>query len=132
MPRAIVWDWLNDTAKRTRWMQRSNWGPDFRINGRTCAQAKNHCTSFNVIEHILDWRPFDYYTVRLVGGPLSVLATVSLEGLRPGTRVRWKMKIENRLPRWIQRVLGNALVTRRMRLPQGFDSMARMMQQARA
>ncbi|CAB1064875.1 hypothetical protein D1BOALGB6SA_9672 [Olavius sp. associated proteobacterium Delta 1] len=129
MPPAIVWDWLNDPAKRTRWMQRSNWIPDVRIKGRTAPGAKNHCASFEVIEQILDWRPFDYYTVRFLGGPLSVLATVSLESLMPGTRVRWKMKVENRLPRWIGKLLSKALITRRMRLAQGFDSMTMMMHQ---
>ena len=130
VPPAIVWDWLNDTAKRTRWMQRSNWKPELRVNGRTAPRASNHCSSFDVIEQVLDWQPFDYYTVRLVGRPLSVLATISLEPLRPGTRVNWKMRIEKRLPRPLGKLLGKALVYRRLRLPQGFDSMSQMMSHA--
>jgi hypothetical protein len=127
MPRPVVWDWLNDTAKRTRWMQRTNWLPEMRIEGRTGRGAKNHCSGANVMEHILDWRPFDYYTVRFVGGPLSVLATVTLEPLRSGTRVCWKMQVENRLPTGIRKVLGKALITSWMRLPRGFKSMSEMM-----
>lgn len=130
MPPAIVWDWLNDPPKRTSWMQRSNWLPLTRANGRTGPRTKNHCTSYKVIEEILDWRPFDYYTVRFVGGPLRVLATISLEPLLPGTRVRWKTKNENRLPRWIGKMMGRAILTRRMRLPQGFESMSQMMKLA--
>ncbi len=124
MPPAIVWDWLNDPPKRTSWMQRSNWLPLTRARGRTGTRAKNHCTSYKVIEEILDWRPFDYYTVRFVGGPLRVLATISLEPLAPGTRVRWKTRVENRVPRWIGTRMGDAILHRRMRLPQGFASMA--------
>ena len=130
MPRPVVWDWLNDTSKRTRWMQRSSWQPEVRMNGRTEPGAKNHCSSFEVMEHVLDWRPFDYYTVRLVGGPLSVLATISLDPIPSGTRVTWKMGIENPLPQWIRKILGKALITKRMRLPQGFHSMSRMMKDA--
>lgn len=130
MPPAIVWDWLNDTDKRTSWMERSNWRPVSRANGRTGPRAKNHCATSKVIEEILDWRPFDYYTVRFVGAPLKLLSTISLEPLEPGTRVRWKMGIENRLPRAIRKWIGKAILTRQMRLPQGFDSMSQLMQHA--
>lgn len=130
MPPAIVWDWLNDTAKRTSWMQRANWLPLTRGKGRTGPQVKNHCTSYNVIEEILDWRPFDYYTVRFVGGPIRLLATISLEPRHPGTRVRWKAKLENRVPRWIGTMMGKAILHRRMRLPEGFDTMSQLMEHA--
>jgi class 3 adenylate cyclase len=130
MPPAVVWDWLNDTAKRTRWMQRSNWLPMVRPGGRTGRGAENHCSGFNVMEQILDWRPFDYYTARFVGRPLRLVATVALEPLPAGTRVRWQMRIENRLPLAVCKLLGQALITRRMRLPQGFASMSEMMSQA--
>ena len=130
MPPAVVWDWLNDTVKRTRWMQRSNWMPEVRVDGRTGRGARNHCSGFDVMEQILDWRPFDYYTVRFVGGPLKVLATVSLEPRQSGTRVCWKMSVENRLPMVVRRLLGKALIKQRMRLPQGFDSMSQMMRHA--
>jgi hypothetical protein len=85
-----------------------------------------------VIEEILDWCPFDYYTVRFVGGPLRVIATISLELLLPGTRVRWRPRIENCVPRPIGKLKGKAILTRRRRLAQGFDSMSQMMQHARS
>lgn len=130
MPPAVVWDWLNDTAKRSCWMPGSNWLPKVRIDGRTQSGAKNHCSRFKVMEHILDWRPFEYYTVRFVGGSLNVLATISLEPLQSGTRVRWKMRVENRLPRGIRRVLAKFLMTKRMRLPHGFERMSELMKSA--
>lgn len=132
MPPAVVWDWLNDTAKRTRWMQRSNWLPKIRNDGRTGRGAKNHCSGFDVMEHILDWHPFDYYTARFLGGPLKVLATITLEPRPSGTRLCWKMRIENRLPGVLCKLLGKALITKRMRLPQGFERMAELMQHARS
>ena len=130
MPPAVVWDWLNDTTKRTRWMQGSNWLPKVRIDGRTQSGAKNHCSAFHVMEHILDWHPFEYYTVRFVGGSLNALATITLEPLQSGTRVCWKMKVENRLPRGIRKVLAKVLITKRMRLPHGFERMSELMKRA--
>ena len=130
MPPAVVWDWLNDPPKRSSWMPRSHWLPLSRARGRTGTRATNHCTSYKVIEEILDWRPFDYYTVRFVGGPLRVLATISLEPRAPGTRVRWKVRLENRVPRWVGALVGRAILYRRMRLPEGFDHMSKMMKDA--
>jgi hypothetical protein len=44
--------------------------------------------------------------------------------------VRWQMGVENRMPRAIRKVLGRALINKRMRLRQGFDSMSEMMRVA--
>ncbi|MFU8820936.1 MAG: MAPEG family protein [Gammaproteobacteria bacterium] len=54
-------------------------------------------------------------------------ATIALQPLPSGTQVCWGMRIENRLPRLICGVLGKAIITKRMRLPQGLESMSEMM-----
>ena len=70
--RPVVWDWLNDTDKRTRWTMHTAWAAVTRPGGRTGPNASNHCATFNAIEYILDWRPFDYYTVRITRRGLDV------------------------------------------------------------
>ncbi len=65
-PPPIIWDWLNDPTKRNKWYagNKSNWVVKDRPHGRTGSSANNHCTNSGFIEHILDWRPFHYFTVR--------------------------------------------------------------------
>jgi carbon monoxide dehydrogenase subunit G len=129
-PRALVWDWLNDPDKRNRWIDTAGWTRASRVAGRVAAGATNHCSSFDVVEQILDWRPFDYYTVRFNGGWVAVTATVTLEELGPGTRVRWRMRMEKRLPRALRRLFTRALLERRMRLRENFIVMDQLMHDA--
>jgi hypothetical protein len=131
-PRAVVWDWLNDPVKRTRWMSGSDWMADERPGGRSGRKARNHCATYDVIEHVLDWRPFDYYTIRLVSGVIRLLATVSLQRRDGGTRLRWQIAVDSPLPRWLGGLATRFLMARRMRLASGLDEMARLMNEARA
>ncbi len=98
---AITWDWFNDPVKRSRWMPGSDWQPLARPTGRTGRGTQNHCTISKVVEQVLDWHPFDYYTVRFNRGPLRMLSTVEFKPSDGGTEVRWKMLAEGRLPRFL-------------------------------
>ena len=100
-PPAITWDWFNDPLKRSRWMPHSDWQPLTRPAAATGRGTKNHCTKSKVVEQILDWHPFDYYTVRFSRGPLRMLSTVEFKPLEGGTEIRWKMLAEGRLPRFV-------------------------------
>ena len=66
-PPPIVWDWLNDPQKRLKWeFADRHMFPIFMPKGRTNVGAVNHCLHGNnvvMIETVLDWRPFDYFTV---------------------------------------------------------------------
>lgn len=123
MPPPVVWDWLADTDKRTRWMQRSDWVADMRPGGRTGPRASNHCATYRAVEYVLDWRPFSYYTVRITSGGLDVLTTVSLNRTDGGTRLTWRMKVELPFPRWLLRKIARWLATRRLRLRESFDAL---------
>jgi hypothetical protein len=61
---AIVWDWLNDPLKRQLWSG-IEVQPTLRPGGRTQEGAQNHCVhgASVSVESILDWQPFDYFTV---------------------------------------------------------------------
>ncbi len=66
-PPPVVWDWLNDPQKRLQWeYAERHMFPIFLPKGRTAAGAVNHCMhgkNLSMIETVLDWRPFDYFTV---------------------------------------------------------------------
>jgi uncharacterized protein YndB with AHSA1/START domain len=66
-PPPIVWDWLNDPHKRLKWeFADRHMFPIFLPKGRTNVGAVNHCQHGDtvvMIETVLDWRPFDYFTV---------------------------------------------------------------------
>ncbi|UCD78325.1 MAG: DUF2652 domain-containing protein [Desulfobacterales bacterium] len=127
---AAVWDWLGDPHKRTRWMKGSAWEAVERPNGRTGPAAQNHCTNGDIVEQILDWRPFDYYTVKLSKGLLNLMITGELEPTTEGTHLKWNIKMEGGLPRWVRRRLCRHLVAHKWRLTECFNLMAQMMEEA--
>jgi hypothetical protein len=129
-PPAVVWDWLNDPSKRTRWQKGSAWEEAERPKGRTGPAAQNHCLNGNILEQILDWRPFEYYTVNLSKGFLNLMITSELEPTTGGTNIKWNIKMKGGMPRWIRRRLCRHLVEQKWRLTEGFNQMARLMKEA--
>src|SRR3989337_2939985 len=69
-PPPAVWEWLNDPHKRQLYtFQPVTFVPVSRPGGRTGAGARNHCVHGKDVamqETILDWRPFEYLTVKQV------------------------------------------------------------------
>jgi hypothetical protein len=110
-PPPVVWEWLNDPAHRSRWMAGRAWHAGQRPGGRTGPGARNHCDHGfgGITETILDWRPFDYFTVELAttGGRATVRQTYQLEPLPDGvTRLHDRFVFSPPLPRWLARPLG--------------------------
>ncbi len=66
-PPPVVWDWLNDPQKRLKWeFADRHMFSFFMPKGRTDVGAVNHCMHGNnlaMVETVLDWRPFEYFTV---------------------------------------------------------------------
>jgi hypothetical protein len=127
---AVLWDWLIDPHKRTRWMKGSAWEVKERPHGRTGPAAQNHCTTSDVIEEILDWRPFDYYTVNFSKGFLNIMITVELNPAAGGTHLQWNIKLEGGLPRWIRRRICRHLAAHKWKLDDNFNLMAQMIEEA--
>lgn len=111
-------------------MKRSDWQSKARPQGRTGAGAQNHCSTSRFIEHILDWRPFDYFTVRYRRGPLNLLITGELEALVEGTRVRWNMRLEGQLPRSLLRPACRFIALRLMQVEPCFAVLEQLMDEA--
>lgn len=122
----IVWDWLNDPLKRNLWSRRAEWVAEDRPIGRTGRAAKNHCLRSGTVEHVLDWQPFEYFTVRYVLGPLTLTHTGNLEPDGDGTRVTWNMRLEGRLPDVLLRPLARQIAARFLRFREGFETIERL------
>jgi len=63
-PRALVWAYSALPEHRPKW-QGSQGVTELHVGGRRGAGTINHCThgANTVVEHILDWRPQDYFTM---------------------------------------------------------------------
>jgi len=108
-PPPVVWEWLNDPQKRNLWWESFTlWTKQLRPGGRTGPGAVNHCDHGvgDVLETILDWRPFDYYTVemRITPGRFFLMQTTYLE-TKPGGRTEVKVyyQLQNPGLRWMAR-----------------------------
>jgi hypothetical protein len=129
-PPILVWDWLNDPHKRNLWMKGSNWGVKERPGGRTGAGSQNHCSNSDFIEHILDWRPFEYFTVYYSKGLMNILITTALNPTERGTEVRWNLKLEGKLPRWALQGMCRFIVKYMMKMRDSFTVIDRLMADA--
>lgn len=125
-PAIRLWDYLNDLQKRTRWEIGSDWSPRQRPVGRTAAGAQNHCASSDFIEEVLDWRPFDYFTVRITRGFIRMLVTGELQPDGNYTDLRWSIAMEGAAPRPMRAALCRLLATRFIRAPERFERLDRM------
>jgi uncharacterized protein YndB with AHSA1/START domain len=121
---SLLWDWLNDPHKRTRWVKGSRWEAKERPKGRTGPDAQNHCSNSNMHEQILDWRPFNYYTVNLSMGSQNVLMTCEIEPTSVGSHLKWNIKLKSGWPRWIRRRLCRRVVTHKWKLNDQFRNLA--------
>jgi hypothetical protein len=61
--RVIAWDWLTSPARRMVWQ--ADRLDIVTPGGREGAGVTNHCMHGEhvIVEHVVDWRPFDYFTV---------------------------------------------------------------------
>lgn len=110
-----LWDALNDLNKRPLWIPNTKWNTLLRPAGRTSIGAKNHCAHSNntMIEQILDWKPFSYYTVQLSppsGRGMLTLVTYQLIPFDQGTHLQCSIKLGVKLPTLIRKLLGQMLV----------------------
>src|SRR5687768_7996941 len=119
----VVWEWLNDIQKRLRWENYDDIRPLLRPGGRIGAGARNHCAHGKnlVLETILDWKPFAYYTTEY---PMAI-QTHHLTSQSDGTQLNVYFKLTMPLPRWLTRRLAKFMF-RRFKVEEQFERMARM------
>ena len=107
VPPPRLWDWINDPVRRVQWspFDEFKW---FKQGGRTAAGARSHCVhgrkAINA-ETVLDWRPFDYFTLSTSSGP--TLQTSLFEPINngQGTRLTMRTRLQMPLPAFLRRPL---------------------------
>jgi uncharacterized protein YndB with AHSA1/START domain len=91
-PRSMTWNYLTEPGLRTSWQPGIQRIDQSTPDGRRGIGTQNHCVHGRnaSLEEILDWRPFDYYTI-LNAVPMPLLKpmrmTFELEDVDGGTRV---------------------------------------------
>jgi class 3 adenylate cyclase len=107
-PPPVVWTWLNDPAKRRLYLP-GNSAPEFvpvlRPGGRTVPGAVTHCVHGSKVEMretVLDWKPFEYYTVEQDNGRMGVVQVTY--GLEPvgDDQTRLSIHLTGHMPKWPQ------------------------------
>ncbi|MGH7500503.1 MAG: DUF2652 domain-containing protein [Longimicrobiales bacterium] len=126
VPLPRLWDLLNDPLKRVQWEIRSDWETPTRPAGRTGPGAHNHCADSDFIEEVLDWRPFDYYTVQIRRSIMRFTITGALRADGDCTALRWSIAMDGTAPvRW-RALITRFFATRLMRASQRFDRLERL------
>ena len=98
-PPHVVWDWLNDPQKRVLYQGFTDVIPVVRPGGRSGTGTRNHCMhgkKLETVETILDWRPFDYWTIEVSNGPM--IGTSQLEPLSGGSATRLHQHLVGKMP----------------------------------
>lgn len=114
-PRSVAWSYMTDPELRATWTPGVERIDEAAADGRRGTGTRNHCIHGKdaVLEEVLDWRPFDYYTIeRQQPVPLlkPIRVTFELEDTPEGTRVT---EYATNSPGFGQR-LAVSMVTRRM------------------
>jgi hypothetical protein len=91
----ILWGWMNEPEKRRLYSldpHALQFIAVLRPGGRTTQGATTHCIHGKAVamrETVLDWKPFDYYTVEQDSGPMGLIrVTFRLQPLDSGRRTR--------------------------------------------
>ncbi len=92
-PPQTVWEFLTTPGRRVEWQAGVTDVIQDAPGNRRAIGTRNHCMHGKdaIIEEVLDWRPFDYFTLRSTigtpAGPIRVVGTFELEPTATGTRV---------------------------------------------
>lgn len=95
-PPPLVWEAITTPGGRMAWSVGVTGVTTDATGNRRAVGATNHCMhgKDEILEQILDWRPFDYLTVRSTmqtpGGPVTFVNTLELEPTAEGTIVHMR------------------------------------------
>ena len=98
-PPAVVWEYLTTPGRRVEWMAGVTDVIQDATGNRRAVGATNHCMhgKDEILEEVLDWRPFDYFTVRSIvqtpAGTVGIPNTFELEPTATGTRVSVRFQL---------------------------------------
>jgi uncharacterized protein YndB with AHSA1/START domain len=97
-PPQLAWEFVTSPARRPTWQHGvTEVALDDGSGNRRAAGATNHCrhgTEGEVIEEILDWRPYDYLSDRgthgTPSGPARMIETIEFEPTGTGTTIHFR------------------------------------------
>ena len=95
-PPALAWDYLTSPARRLDWQAGATSIVEETATGRRGVGTTNHCVHGKeaVVEEVLDWRPPDYFTIRMqvpVPGAPKMRSTDVLTATPFGTHVEMRI-----------------------------------------
>ena len=133
-PPPIVWDWLNDLQKRLKWEYADrHMFPILMPKGRTTVGAVNHCMhgkDLSMIETVLDWRPFDYFTVTQdVLQAVLMTITFQLQPTETGTHMIYICSLKPQLPLPMPESLQLAAIKRelkKLKVKEAYEKIAQL------
>ena len=117
----VIWHWMTDIEKKNLLVgEEALFTVLARPGGRNGPGASNHCAhgknlKGSLVEKILDWRPFDYFTIESIDGNTIMQMTNKFEPLSKGTRTRFHshcVMLSPKLPRIIRRPMLKPLFTK--------------------
>jgi hypothetical protein len=123
VPPVVLWEWLNNPYKRTQWSEESDWNIGERPMNRITRGATNHCVNSKVIERILDYRPYSYYTSTMGRGIVNATLTSDLKETPQGSKLSWHIKLHGSLPKAIRKLICKLLLEKGIKIQQSFDKL---------
>jgi hypothetical protein len=122
MPAPVLWEWLVDINKRMLWMDNVEWLKGERKQGRIQAGSTNHCChgKESILETILDWRPFEYYTYESGKKPIWYVSTLKFIENENGTKLHEIIKLKSRLPGFLKKPFTKLLALKVMKVYEGY------------
>jgi len=128
-PPPVLWEWLNDSHKRSLWIEGTTWTARSLPSGRTGPGASNHCAHGKgaLIEQIVDWHPFDYYSTEVKNGPITIRDTLVLSPTPNGTHLSHRIIMDMPIPRFAIRPLARLIAKRVMKLDECMDKIEQLL-----
>lgn len=132
-PPLVVWDWLNDPLQRAQYsFQKVSFMEVVRPGGRRGVGTKTHCMHGKELameETVLDWKPYDYFTVQQAFKGFVSRMTCRLEAADDGAGTRLTTFIDGQSPAPgpLSRPVFKFVMTRVMPMRKLFERMGQLM-----
>ncbi len=130
-PPPIVWDYLNDAKRRSLW-DRNDIRPE-KSDARRGVGTRNHCVhgkNSERLQTILDWRPFDYFTIddrssTSTSDKPELMMTYQLVPTGGGTQLNIHLRMLMSAPTPVRRTLVTCMM-KLMKVEQNFRTLERV------
>jgi hypothetical protein len=129
-PPQVAWEFMTTPGRRVAWTPDITGVEVIAIGNRRGVGATNHCMHGKnaSIEELLDWRPYDYFSLRNTVptplGPFSFLMTTEFEPTPDGTTIHMRMAPSTTLKGRLLAKLMTPMLKRALR-----DANARLVEQ---